>query len=226
MALHSAMGCAQSAAAGGSCKSGAVSGGVSAFASPLLPGDGKSFSAGRLIGNAIIGAVASRLSGGKAENGALTAAFSYLFNEASSGSGGPGPSEVGAEGVRQVIDRYREQGYTIVDTEVVASLPGIDSRRRYDFVTVSKDTGGYVGVEVKASSIGIFRLDRQQVNFDTALLSTPSGALALDGGYRITGVRYEGVDITGNINARWQQGFLFRRLQLLGVQPDRTTAPR
>ena len=83
IALHAAMGCGSSAAAGGSCKSGAISGGVSAFASPMLPGDGKSFSAGRLVGSAIIGAVASRLSGGKAENGALTAAFSYLFNEAS-----------------------------------------------------------------------------------------------------------------------------------------------
>ena len=82
VALHSAMGCASSAAAGGSCKSGAISGGVSAFASPMLAGDGKSFSAGRLVGRTIIGAVASRLSGGKAENGAMTAAFSYLLNEA------------------------------------------------------------------------------------------------------------------------------------------------
>ncbi len=77
MALHAAMGCAQSAMAGGSCKSGAISGGVSAFASPLLPPD----RIGRLVGSSAIGAIASRLSGGKAENGALTAAFSYLFNE-------------------------------------------------------------------------------------------------------------------------------------------------
>jgi murein DD-endopeptidase MepM/ murein hydrolase activator NlpD len=82
IALHAAMGCASSAMAGGSCKSGATAGAVSAFASPLLPGDGKGFNAGRLVGSAIIGAVASRLSGGKTENGALTAAFSYLFNEA------------------------------------------------------------------------------------------------------------------------------------------------
>ncbi len=77
MALHTAMGCASSAMAGGSCKSGAISGGVSAFASPLLPAD----RIGRLVGSSAIGAIASRLSGGKAENGALTAAFSYLFNE-------------------------------------------------------------------------------------------------------------------------------------------------
>jgi len=76
------MGCASSAAAGGSCKSGAISGGVSAFANPMLPGDGTGFNGGRLAGSAIIGAVASRLSGGKGENGALTAAFSYLFYEA------------------------------------------------------------------------------------------------------------------------------------------------
>jgi len=78
IALHSAMGCASNAAAGGSCKAGAVSGAVSAFASPLLPAD----KVARLAGNAVIGGVASQLSGGKFGNGAVSAAFSYLFNEA------------------------------------------------------------------------------------------------------------------------------------------------
>ncbi len=77
IALHAAMGCASSAMAGGSCKSGAISGGVAAFASPLMPAN----RIGRLLGSSIVGAIASALSGGKAANGALTAAFSYLFNE-------------------------------------------------------------------------------------------------------------------------------------------------
>ena len=82
VALHAAVGCGQGAAAGGSCKAGAVSGGISAFAGPMLPGDGKSFDLGRLVAGAVVGAIASKLSGGKAENGAITAAFGYLFNQA------------------------------------------------------------------------------------------------------------------------------------------------
>ncbi len=79
VALHAAMGCAQSAAAGGSCRSGAIGSGVSAFASPMLEG---LKGPGKLIASAIVGGVASRLSGGKFENGAMSAAFGYLFNEA------------------------------------------------------------------------------------------------------------------------------------------------
>jgi hypothetical protein len=79
MALHAAVGCAQSSAAGGSCKSGAIGSGVSAFASPGLNGLGKE---GKLVASSVIGGIASRLSGGRFENGAITAAFGYLFNEA------------------------------------------------------------------------------------------------------------------------------------------------
>jgi len=50
---------------------------VSAFASPF------NTSAGPLkaVIQAVMGGIASRLSGGRFENGAITAAFSYLFNE-------------------------------------------------------------------------------------------------------------------------------------------------
>jgi hypothetical protein len=47
----------------------------------MLPGgSAKGFHAGNFIGRLIVGAVGSRLGGGKYENGALTAAFEYLFN--------------------------------------------------------------------------------------------------------------------------------------------------
>jgi RHS repeat-associated protein len=81
MALHAAVGCAQSASSGGSCRSGAIAGGVSAFGSGALGFAALSNTVAKVIANAIIGAVASRLSGGKAENGALSAAFGFLFNE-------------------------------------------------------------------------------------------------------------------------------------------------
>jgi len=85
MALHSAVGCAQSSAAGGSCRAGAIGGGVSAFASPALNGlNGP----GKLVASAIVGGIASRLSGGTFENGAMSAAFGYLFNEVLSAADG------------------------------------------------------------------------------------------------------------------------------------------
>jgi RHS repeat-associated protein len=78
IALHAAVGCAQGAAAGGSCKAGALAGGTSAFASPAL---NSMSGGGKLIASSIIGGVASKLGGGKFENGAITAAFGYLLNE-------------------------------------------------------------------------------------------------------------------------------------------------
>jgi hypothetical protein len=82
IALHAALGCGQ-AAAGGTCKSGVIAGGFSAAAGPLLPGaESRGFDARQLIGQAAVGAVAARLSGGSAQNGAVSAAFGYLFNNA------------------------------------------------------------------------------------------------------------------------------------------------
>ena len=62
--------------AGGSCRSGAMSAGFSAFAGHV-PGVNQL----GLVARVAVGAVASRLGGGKAENGALSAAFQYLFND-------------------------------------------------------------------------------------------------------------------------------------------------
>lgn len=122
------------------------------------------------------------------------------------------------------MDRYRAQGYQIVDIEVVATLPGFEYSRRYDFVTRSLETGAYIGVEVKASEVGLFRLDARQVNFDTAVLSTGSATVP-GADYRITGIRYEGIDFSSSVNARWQQGYLYWRLKSVGVEPARTKAP-
>jgi len=75
MAAHAAIGCASAAASGGSCKAGAASAGFSSLAGGSLPG------ANNLLGRAVIGAVASKLAGGKAEQGALLAAMEGLYNE-------------------------------------------------------------------------------------------------------------------------------------------------
>ena len=75
VAGHSAVGCASATASGGSCVSGALSAGFAAFAGPLIPSEAA------LVGRAVIGGTASVIGGGKFQNGAVTAAFGYLFNE-------------------------------------------------------------------------------------------------------------------------------------------------
>jgi RHS repeat-associated protein len=77
VAGHALVGCASSAASGGSCESGALSGGVTAAAGPLI--NGQRFGVA-LVENAVIGGVASVAGGGKFANGAVTGAFGYLFN--------------------------------------------------------------------------------------------------------------------------------------------------
>jgi RHS repeat-associated protein len=77
VAGHALVGCASSAASGGSCESGALSGGVTAAAGPLI--NGQSFGVA-LVENAVIGGAASVAGGGKFANGAITGAFGYMFN--------------------------------------------------------------------------------------------------------------------------------------------------
>jgi RHS repeat-associated protein len=79
VAGHALVGCASSAASGGSCESGALSGAISAAAGPLI--NGQSYGVA-LAEHAIIGGLASVAGGGKFANGAITAAFGYMFNDA------------------------------------------------------------------------------------------------------------------------------------------------
>jgi RHS repeat-associated protein len=75
VASHAAVGCMQSASAGGSCGSGAASAGISA----LVPDTGSH--ASNLAARAATGALASAITGGNAGEGAVIAVFGYLFNE-------------------------------------------------------------------------------------------------------------------------------------------------
>ncbi|MBU6462902.1 MAG: RHS repeat protein [Bradyrhizobium sp.] len=86
VAGHAAVGCLSSVASGGECGSGALSGAVGSALSPLTS---KVFPNARtntaqLMGGTIVeataGGLASVAGGGKFENGAVTAAFGYMFN--------------------------------------------------------------------------------------------------------------------------------------------------
>ena len=98
VAGHALVGCASSAASGGSCGSGALSGGLGAAAGPALTN--LDFG-GRLVVSATLGGVGSVAGGGKFANGAVTGAFGYLFNAAAGRliGGYIGAAVVGALGI-------------------------------------------------------------------------------------------------------------------------------
>ncbi|HVA11753.1 MAG TPA: hypothetical protein VNF99_00750, partial [Stellaceae bacterium] len=84
---HAAIGCAASAAGGGTCQSGAAGAGIAALATPAIATIFPNAQTnqwqfmGGLIATASVGGISSVAGGGKFENGAVTASFGYLFNE-------------------------------------------------------------------------------------------------------------------------------------------------
>jgi len=86
IAGHALVGCASTAAQGGSCGSGALAAGFGAAVAPTVAGLGD---VRGLVVTSIIGGTASVLGGGKFENGAVTAAFGYMFNQAAAAMAAP-----------------------------------------------------------------------------------------------------------------------------------------
>jgi hypothetical protein len=77
---HALVGCGAAVASGQKCGPGALSGAIGSLAGPFLRGlDIQA----RLIITATMGGLASVAGGGNFANGAMTAAFGYLFNEVS-----------------------------------------------------------------------------------------------------------------------------------------------
>jgi hypothetical protein len=86
IAGHAAVGCLSAVASGGSCKSGALAAGVSAAGTPLIndafpyPKTNANHLLGGTVASSVLGGIGSVAGGGKFENGAVTGAFGYLFN--------------------------------------------------------------------------------------------------------------------------------------------------
>jgi hypothetical protein len=82
IAGHAAVGCLSAVASGAGCGPSALAGAITSFAGPLI--DGRTFSIGSLVANSVVGGLAAVAGSGKFENGAITGAFGYLFNEVGS----------------------------------------------------------------------------------------------------------------------------------------------
>lgn len=82
-AAHGLVGGAMNTLQGGKFGHGFAAAGVAQFAAPGIDGidAGNDFSTGRIALSAIAGGTASKLSGGKFANGAVTGAFSRMFND-------------------------------------------------------------------------------------------------------------------------------------------------
>ncbi len=74
---HAAAGCAGAMASGGNCGRGAMSAGFAEWAGPKLDSWGK---LDPMVSRAVVGGTVSVIGGGKFANGAVMAAYGYLFN--------------------------------------------------------------------------------------------------------------------------------------------------
>ncbi|MNQ42046.1 hypothetical protein D3C85_557410 [compost metagenome] len=80
IAGHAAVGCASSSLSGGDCGSGALAAGVAAYGSANMPSVLKGNFGYEIAFTSTLGGIASVAGGGKFANGAMTAAFGYIFN--------------------------------------------------------------------------------------------------------------------------------------------------
>jgi RHS repeat-associated protein len=177
---HAAVGCAAAVASGGQCGPSALAGGVTSAAGPFINGYGF----GSLVANAALGGGTSVLGGGKFENGAITGAFGYLFNQ----QGGRGPNDQHEIGRQAAMQDAIDQGYGILAENQPVSLPGLPIRV-YDFVMFDPASQAAIGVEVKTTFYETIFLNRQQVAFDIAVAGGQLGP-ALGGDASITAVAY------------------------------------
>jgi hypothetical protein len=118
--------------------------------------------------NSTLGGLASIAGGGKFANGAVTAAFGYLFNQA--GHDGEDPNRRHQMAVNRAIKDYLDNGFTLVSGQpTYVDVPGFTSPRVYDFVVYDPITERRIGVEVKTTMYEVIRLDRDQVRKDVAV---------------------------------------------------------
>jgi hypothetical protein len=180
----------------------------------------------RVIAAATVGGTTSSITGGNFANGAYASAFGRAFNEElHSGGGeseystsGAGPVRRGQAATQFARAAMQDLGYEYVGIEMYAAIDGLPVRR-YDLVMWSPDRV-LTGIEVKSSVVGVFRLEGQQIEFDTAVY-TRGGARVISEaarGLRIEQVTYFGVGTSSYLNAAYKSFVLWQRLERAGIQ--------
>jgi hypothetical protein len=199
---HAAVGCGSAMLSGGNCGRGALAAGISDAAvqadvvKPAALGTWGSFEGAAEAG--LVGGVAARITGGKFDDGFTVSAAGYLFNSAKDTLQDSNARHNAA--VAEEVKILSSQGYNVLGTEVYAENPELlPYLRRYDIVVQDPDSGLVMGVEVKTTSIGIFRLDPQQVKFDVATVQ--GGTTILNSITPVNGVMYRAVSFTGQIES-------------------------
>jgi hypothetical protein len=114
-----------------------------------------------LVAHAVVGGLASVAGGGNFANGAVTASFGYLFNEA-----GKGPNDRHREGVEAARrDLLARSDIIDVSPGQAVWVPGFEEPRVYDLIATKKG-GEAIGIEVKTTIADTIFLNWSQVERD------------------------------------------------------------
>jgi hypothetical protein len=148
---------------GARCGPGALSAAAGSFAGPLLGGLSFQYN---LIAHVVVGGLASVAGGGSFANGAVTAAFGYLFNQAAkaarNSATAPGSSD-------------RPELRALADDPIVSAAidrawaQSLETRREYGFWIIRDSTG----------SISISEWETERGQTFIVVPPTPDGAIAM-----------------------------------------------
>jgi RHS repeat-associated protein len=151
VAGHALVGCGQAAASGQNCGPSALAAGVTSAAGPVINGYGVS----SLVANAALGGGAAVLAGGKFANGAITAAFGYLFNNTMHLGGSVQIPGIVAQGLTYI---YQALGWTNTIEESGAYVGIVvqytSASDRAAGLSIPLDIGYYYGGSVSAVDVG------------------------------------------------------------------------
>lgn len=176
VAGHATVGCISAVAGGGDCRSGAISAGISVFASHNMPTVIKNSNSVALktAYSALVGGITAEASGGKFEHGAVTATYGYLFNElmhqTSKAQRGYGESAWDRD---QAMERYRSGagGVIRIDTDTLdfggLTDSGWDSNNRKTFTfRNTQDYGVHGTVTIQKVDADTFTVRPETYNND------------------------------------------------------------
>jgi len=188
IAGHAVVGCVSSVAGGGKCGTGALSAGFGELFTPVIAGAAKGFGkfdvVAGTIAASVVGGTASVLGGGKFANGAVTAAFGYLFNyvEDANKKGahyqfGTADYVGGAEPILDSISAYIRKSYGDVS----------DWELSCDISSDLKYFGKSIGTGVYFFSVGDYAYSVYHGNYREAAMTAGSAAFGVGGGLLLAG---------------------------------------